>query len=459
MLLRILKIAVPLSFLSILNGCVGIPSYRPDLPDDIGDKGLVVGQVVGIGRLYGWSLYTDVVINNRKRGKVVNGFIAIPMSAGDYSLDSLYSETSAGSSYYGGVTVTRRKTATLPLKRTFTVQPKRVTNLGLLVLYPDPSDKQRKKFLRMFVDNTQDMKYFLKSSYPLLAQKLNSDTITLAPGELMSGNVLKSLRKEIAAKAAAGSRGNATYVTGFVGTLAEVRRNRSGRVSGVRVIDVPTYSSIQSHTPNFVKNRFAFLTTTNRLFFVRNGKAVEKRPPPGLRAAKIYALGASDLVIIDDKLEIYTSTNNGNRWHAYLGLARKNKVDAKITAGANGYYIYTVKSPSVLFSKYGKTDFSPVALPPDAKTLGLLHEKPAGLFAEREITFYRETKKRPFYFRPAGKPSWESRSMPGTNCGHFAFLDRQGRKLGTTCGDRAVGFPGPRDHYVSRDGGKTWQKK
>jgi hypothetical protein len=40
------------------------------------------------------------------------------------------------------------------------------------VLYPDPNDKEQKKFLRLYVDNTADMKYFLKTSYPLLAQKV-----------------------------------------------------------------------------------------------------------------------------------------------------------------------------------------------------------------------------------------------------------------------------------------------
>lgn len=45
-----LKFVVLMSLLSAAAGCVSLPDYRPDLPEDIGSDGLVVGQVVGIGR-------------------------------------------------------------------------------------------------------------------------------------------------------------------------------------------------------------------------------------------------------------------------------------------------------------------------------------------------------------------------------------------------------------------------
>src|SRR4030067_2135039 len=99
---RLLQIGILLLLLCITAGCVSLPSYRPDLPDDIGDKGLVVGQVAGIGRLWQWSIYKDVLVNNRKRGKVVNGFIAFPLSPGEYELSGLYSETYGGSRSFWG---------------------------------------------------------------------------------------------------------------------------------------------------------------------------------------------------------------------------------------------------------------------------------------------------------------------------------------------------------------------
>jgi hypothetical protein len=113
----------------------------------------------------------------------------------------------------------------------------------------------------------------------------------------------------------------------------------------------------------------------------------------------------------------------------------------------------------VLLGAFGKIDFRPVGLPQDLKDLGLLREKPAGLFAEREISFYMESDKRPFFFRPAGKTAWESLSMPAPNCKHIKFLDNEGLNLSTECGDRAVWAGGPQQEYLSKDGGKMWQKK
>jgi hypothetical protein len=313
--------------------------------------------------------------------------------------------------------------------------------------------------MRLFVDNTADMKHFLKTSYPMLAPKLRADSMSLAPGDLMPANLLEALRKEIATKDAISSGGYATYVAGDVGTLAEVQKGKDGKVAGVKLIDVPTVSSLQSESSNYVKDRFAFLTRNNRLFFVQNSRALEKRPPAGLRAGMVYVLGTNDLVIIDDKFEIYTSYDNGNQWQPYLGSVTEKKASVKVSPGANGYYAYTVKPPIVLLGAFGKIDFRPVGLPQDLKDLGLLREKPAGLFAEREISFYMESDKRPFFFRPAGKTAWESLSMPAPNCKHIKFLDNEGLNLSTECGDRAVWAGGPQQEYLSKDGGKMWQKK
>ncbi len=454
MLIRLFRVTVLLLLIVLAAGCVKLPDYRPDLPENlIGGSGLVVGQVVGIGRLSQWSIYKDVLINDRKRSKVVNGFIAVPLSPGEYSFTGLYDETQSSTGTY-----IYRYMTTLPIKRKFTIRPGEVTNLGLLVLYPDPNDKEQKKFLRFFVDNTADMKHFLKTAYPLLAPKLRVDSMTLAPGDLTPANLLELLRKDIAMKEVAASGGYAAYVAGHVGTLAEAQWDKDGKISGVKLIDVPTVSNIQSESPNYVKDRFAFLTTNNRLFLVQNGKVAEKRPPDGLRAGKVFVFGTSDVVIVDDKFEIYTSASNGDRWQAYLGNATEKKMSAKLSPGAEGYYAYIAKPPALLYAGYGKSEFRPVELPADMKSLGLLREKPIGLFAERETTYFKETEKRPFFFRPAGKTAWETRSMPANNCEHIRFADGEGKNLSTVCGESAVGG-GQRFQYVSNDDGRTWQKK
>jgi hypothetical protein len=441
------------------SGCVSFPDYRPDLPEDIGGDGLVVGQISGAGQMRGWSRHADVLINDSKKGKVVNGFIAIPLGPGDYDLSGLYSESYGGSSKYGSTTYTTIYKTTLPLKRKFTVKSKGITNLGLIVLYADPGDKEKKKFMTLFLDNTTDMKSFIKSGYPLLAGRLNVDAMSLAPGALMPANLLEPLRKEIAIKEANFSKGYATYVAGDVGALAEIEKDKDGKMTGVKLIDVPTVSNLESHSPNYVWDRFAFLTTSNRLFFVQNGKATEKRPPSGLRAGKVYAFGKSDLVIMDDKFEVYTSTNNGDAWQAYLGHTTEKKKSASMSPGQEGYYIYAAEPPVLLYNSYGKSDIKPIALPEELKRIGLLREKPAGLIAETQYSGYKDTEKRAYFFRSKGKTAWETRSMPSTNCEYIRFEDQEGKNFSTVCGEIAVGGGGPRFQYVSSDSGRTWQRK
>lgn len=459
--LRTVLLRATSALLVLAAGCAPSPRYKPELPEDLGNDGLLVGEVLGIGRLAHWSLHKDVLINDRKRGQLVNGMFAIALSPGEYTFSGLYSESYGGSNTFNGVTVTTKNTVSLPVKKKFTVRAKEVTNLGLLVLYPDPRDKpdaKDGKFLQFVVDNTADMKQYVKSAYPALAAKINLEATTLVPGTTMNDKQLQALRRELLATAAKRVGDDARYLVAGLGALAEVQPDRDGKPTGMKLLDLPTTSSPASISPSFVKDRTAILTNNNRLFVVQNGRATEKRPPERLRAGKIFAVGTSALVIVDDHFEIYLSNDNGDQWHAQTGFATKETVSARVAVGRNGYYAYTVNPPALLFSEHGKTEFARFELPGDLKTFGMLNETPAGLFAEQQITFYKETEKRPFYFRPSGKPAWEKLFMPAPNCDYIKFQDGQGNHLSTACSDRAVGFGGPTTAYVSKDRGNTWQK-
>ncbi|HEU0264737.1 MAG TPA: hypothetical protein VFR01_03320, partial [Geobacterales bacterium] len=308
-----------------------------------------------------------------------------------------------------------------------------------------------------FLDNRADMKQFLRDAYPQLAQKLNIDAMTLAPGDLMPENLLPVLRKELAARAVTLSGGGNPYVAANVGTLAEVQTDREGKPAVAKLLDVPTLASIKSVSPNLGSDRFAYLTTNNRLFVVQNGKVSEKRAPLGLRAGRVYAIGASDLVIVDDQLEVYLGRNNGEQWQSYTGSVTKKGASCRIAVGQSGYYAYAAHPAVLIFSSYGKAEFESLPLPQELKRLGTFTEKPAGMFAEEELSFYKETEKRPFFFRPVTGP-WEKRFMPAPNCEQIKFTESDGAGISTVCSDRAVGFGGAKFPYVSKDSGKTWRK-
>lgn len=450
--------------LSIAGGCTSLPSYRPELPEDIGDKGLVVAQVTGIDQLRWWSSNKEVLIDDRKQGVIINGFIALPLTAGDHELSGLF-QSNGESIPAGAGSLTSIHTTRMPLQRKFTIRPRQITNLGLIVLYPDPNDKERKGFLCLFVDNTGDMKHFLKATYPVLAAKLNADSMTLAPGNMMPANLFPALRKELAVKETVAKEEitpgrTVTYIATDIGTLAEISKSSDGKIIGVKLIDVPTVSNIQSVSPNYVKDRFAFLTTSNRLFVVTGGAVAERDLPRGLLAPQVYVLGTNDLVIIDDKFQIYTSYDDGHRWQPYLGSMTENPVRAKLAPAANGYYVYTTHPVRVFFGPYGRVDFRQVDIPQDLKDLDILHDTATGLFVElRYASFgFIESKPRQFFIRPTGKANWESRSMPATNCMRIKYLEDDGLRLSTECGKYSVWGDEARQRYASSDGGKTWRK-
>jgi hypothetical protein len=121
--------------------------------------------------------------------------------------------------------------------------------------------------------------------------------------------------------------------------------------------------------------------------------------------------------------------------------------------------LYDATPPILLFNGYGGSEVRPVALPAGLKSLGLLREKPAGLFAETETSVFKETERRTFFLRPQGKTAWEARTMPAANCEYIRFADGEGKNVSTVCGESAVGGGGPRFQYVSSDSGRTWQRK
>lgn len=453
-MLNRLKGAAVVLLLIVVAGCAS-PRYRPELPEDIGSDGLLVGQVASIGTLPGWSNIVDVVvIDDAKKGTVVNGFIAIPLRPGEHTLDSFYNSDMSTSRDGRKTTIHRR---TLNIKRKFTIRSGEVTDLGLLILDFASADKKPVIVPISFLDNRADMKQFLKYSYPLLAEKVHVDAMTLAPGVLLPDSQLSVLRKKLAARAIKQSGGGVPYVGDRAGTLAEIQTGPDGKPTRFKLITLPTLADLRSASPCFVKDRMAFLTDNNRLFLVENGKAIEKHPPRGLRAGSVFVFGASDIVILDDHVELYTSSDNGDHWESNTGLRTEDVVRPRLAIGKNGYYLYNENTRTLLFSTFGKTEFTSLELPDEIRDLRLVQERPAGIFAEQATSTFKESEHRPFFFRAAGKTAWEKRSMPDRNCQYIGFLEDE--SVSTECSDLAVGSGGDKVRYVSSDNGISWQKK
>ncbi|MEO0249956.1 MAG: hypothetical protein ABIN58_10605, partial [candidate division WOR-3 bacterium] len=164
-----------------------------------------------------------------------------------------------------------------------------------------------------------------------------------------------------------------------------------------------------------------------------------------------YAHGKSDLVIVDDKFEIYTSRDGGDSWQAFLGAVTKDKANSRnASTGKNGFYPYNEYPAVLLYGSYGASQYQPVALPPEVKSLSGVTEKGSGLFVEKQVTVWTKDTPNPFFVRPAGGTAWETRYKPNALCGRIAFADADGMSLSVRC---------DKELFLSKDGGKTWQKK
>jgi len=434
-------------------GCSVAPKYRPELPEEIGGKGIVVGEVVGINRLSGWSTNSGNIVIGKKTytNGLVKGLIAVPFDKGEYSLDALNYVTYGGSTTNGNVTYTTKYSTTMPLNRKFTIWPGEVTNIGLILLYPDPEDKENKRFFRFFIDNRDDMKRFLKTFYPALSASMKVDAMTLSAGEyLKDPKLLQALRRDIALKEFVASRAAADYVAGNVGTVAKVKRGKDGKISDVQVLDVETLSNIVSKSSDHNSDRLVFMTANNRLFLVTGGAVKEKRPPAALRDGNLYALGSKDIVIVDDLLEIYVSNDNGETWKSSEGFVVKEPVKRKFVTGERSYYVYSTYPPVLIAGAYGKTELAKLVLPEKLGNIQTVTEKKAGLFVETHITAWTKNTPFPFYVKKDAASPWETRAMPMISCYGIRFLDDAGNNLETLC---------LKETFQSSDGGRRWTKK
>ncbi len=453
MMKRKSKLGVLVLSIMVLAGCVAAPKYRPELPEEIGGKGLVVAEVVGINRLSGWSTNSGNVLINKKsyNNALVKGLIAVPLAAGEYSLDALNYVTYGGSTTAGTVTYTTKYSTTMPLNRKFTIRPGEVTNIGLILLYPDPEDKENKRFFRFFIDNRDDMKIFLKTFYPALAARMKVDAMTLSAGEyLKDPKLLQSLRREIALKGFIASRATADYVAGNVGTVAKVKRGKDGKMSDVQVLDVDTLSNIATQSSDQKSDRLVFMTANNRLFLVTGGAVKEKRPPTALRDGEVLAAGAKDIVIVDDRLEVYVSNDNGETWKTNDTFMVKDDVRPKFMAGERSYYIYSSYPPVLITGVYDRAELAKLELPEKLGNIQHVTEKKSGLFVETHVTAWTKDTPFPFYVKKDAAAPWEARAMPRISCYAIRFLDDTGNNLETLC---------QKETFQSSDGGRRWQKK
>ncbi len=441
------NISVRLAVLLVV--CLVLPTcatYRPELPKDIGHRGLVVAQVDSVEDLP-WLGDARAEISGSFRPEIVrsttdnaiNGYLAIPLEQGEYSFTGFSRQIGTSTILIPTVGTARyQHKEHVRMTQKFVIRPKEVTNLGLIVALPSGI---------VLVDNTEHMRKFLRTHYPEMASTLNINAMVLAPGNYVRAEQLPALRSDIVRqmlKARDDYAATAYCVAGPAGTLAYLERTVDGKIKEIKQFDLGTVARIASFSDDSERKRCALLTSDRRLFVVNNGRIVARNLPASLREGVLHVFGADGLVIVDDKMEIYRSVDNGQTWRQNHALVQKNqRVHRGFARTQGGYYVYS-KSPSLLALGSEMDDsFKPVAIP-DISVIMQLKEDASGVYLHGSSMLSGYF----LYFKAKNRPDWVKIKMPNMACNEIRFNDRE-RTIKAFCGD--MGFQ-------SRDRGHSWER-
>lgn len=425
----------------------------PDaLPDQIGEQGLLVGLIAANGVAAGafqelsFSLAGVQIDNVHYANAVRNGYLILPLKPGSYTLESLHVFLRPED----------RAPTLMPLKYKFDIESGRATNLGVIALVSKQGEANR--YWKLRVDNNAEMEAYLRRHHPKLAASLGTATPVLASdATYVDGNVLEALRRDVARDAWLSSEDpdTAQYVGSDVGTIAKLLRNSQGKIAAFDVLDSGTTAAMVSCSGD--AQRYVCSSPEPALYFVQ-GSRVEKRALPVTAAhVWVHLFPPRGIALVDEHMNVYTSTDNGASWSKHVWHARKKALhpmaSIKFANGRNGYYLYATfnvdpLAPEVIYSEYARTAYRKVEIP-KLKNWQRLIETPSGLLLGPHNPDAQNEPSR-LYFRPGDKAEWQARPLPGTRC---VFLQREGdshERLRVFCDSK---------FYTTADADRTWTER
>ena len=439
--------------LAMLAGCLGTNVRSlPDDTDNLGRKGFAMAEIHIVG---GLADYMDVIVDQHTKGYVKDDFYAVALSPGTYTMESLSRINGGSSGGFGGVTVTTTEYLNYPINRQFTIRAGEVTNLGEIVILPDPAHRESKQFNVVNVDNSADAPALLKTHYPKLAGSLRPGALAVAPGNYARGEDLNKLRMYIATVLA--EKLNASrYVAGPAGTLARVERDRSGKPAKLQLLDPGMIEGLVGQGEDRAHDRFAYTSNDGRVFVLRAGQIQQRSLPDGVSArSAIFLAGDKNVVIPANRFTLYTSTDDGATWLSYDGAAYKSGEDTPyaeydFAKDATGFFVYRSYPARVVYSPVGSPSYELVPLPQDVKEIRHLTLLKSDLLIEVRKMAWTAKTPIPFYVRARAGGEWRTHYMPNATCGPLIFLDATGQNLRAVCGQVVDETTDGGEHWTAR---------
>lgn len=465
---------ITLLLAGLVQGCVTASSV-PELPETLGENGLLVGKVYMPGS-HRWG-NSQVTINGRvHNASLRDGYLALSLAPGEYTLQNLRTEgwnekvshntiaspfvpvRSSGGGYRAPVYVpgtTSYRTVytvyytTLPINQKFTIAAGKITSVGMYVFLTGP--KEPKKFITVQLDNTREMRHYLDTNYPALMGGITDKNIILASGKYIEAAKLPTLRQLIAAKEIGAGRlipgRNTTITYGNAGTIVVLRPDKGKKDAPPKaeILDTGTLADIND--VQFQGERLNFLTADGQILTFDNNTLNRQTIPYQVQPLRFRYFGQHGIVVVDNRRRLLLTNNNGQNWSRYEGVMLEKPSNlTEITATHDGIYLYSADGVPKSISFHGHNQAAHVIIPPPSErgripayARGRLVATDAGLF----IDYFGAGE---FHFKPTGKNDWQLRSTPAEKCGRIVY-EPAGRVLNVRC---------EKTGYRSDDAGQNW---
>lgn len=425
----------------------------PDaLPDKLGDQGLLVATIAAhsiaanmVERL-SFSLAGVQIDKTYYTNAVRGNYLVLPLKPGEYTLEALHVYRSTDD----------RTSTNYPLRYKFRIVSNQATSLGAITLLPMRSTPASEgRYLKLLVNNTDEMTAYLRKQHPALAASLRPSAPVLASDvKFVDANLMETVRRDIAREAWIwmDEPNIARYVGGEVGTIAKLLRDTRGKIAAIDVLDSKTTSAMRSCSGH--DERFVCSSAEPALYFVKDGKITKRALPAPAKHVWVHTYPPRGLVLVDQNMTVYLSNDDGASWKKHVWYPKTEPLSylARInfTNGKNGYYIYSTftidpLAPEVLYSEYAREGYSKIDIPKMSGWQRLLETSQGLLAGPQNADSSNDSAK--LYFRPAGRSEWQLRPLPGKRCFFMRHEKENSGKLLLQCDSKSFG---------SVDSGNSW---
>jgi hypothetical protein len=451
--------------IAVFEGCADGLGFMDKLPDDLGNKGMVVAyvrteQLTDINRSY------PLINNYLHIGHFNSGYVTVPLAAGEYTWQSLNQTTGGYNVYVPNIeTIHVDIHKDYPVGIKFKIEPGKITNLGLIRINREehvPGTEYTGALKIQRIDNTPDMANFLSEAKPALYSSLKDKHFIVAPGTYLDARALQDLRYETALNLMTSNwrerNRNAQFVMGPYGTLARIQTDPKGKIK-LLLMDAQTTRDLSACTS--IGTRAACMTSATKYFLVQGDKVVFGVVPDGIMANSIHALDSGKFVVIDESMNLHVSVDEGKSWQKQTDfLPRKVFVQDQyhmdilnavgLERGVEGHYFYTLYQPKsgtrVLYSKSGSGVYSLVDLPKDTQFIQAVEENSTGLYVATSGTDWIVANGK-MLSRLAGTMDWRSGNLGKMSCLKMTLAEPDALNVKIDCDGAA---------WQSSDGGSTW---